>query len=336
MRSLPHSPEHTPAPVTAPVLPGLTVRDAERVASALEANLAASTRTVYASAWRQWEKWAAKRGIPALPASPEAIAAFLAERAESGISYGTIDLACSAIAFQHHEEGLPDPMMDLTVRRVRRGLRRIVGAAPRRQAHPLTLDELTQMVTAIDLKTSIGQRDRAMLLLGYAAALRPSELAALHLADVSSRHGGLLITVRRSKTDQDGYGQRVGVAAGTYHQTDPITALSEWLAARPSGPGPLFTRIQRCGNATGTAIDVRTVSRMVADRARSAGLEGLPVSGHSLRAGHATTAADPVPRERRFMSPTETPTRSLTCSTSRWKRPAASSPTRLTSATPRG
>ena len=123
---------------TGPDLPGLTARDAERVANALEANIAVSTRTVYASAWRQWEAWCRSRAITALPAPPEALAAYLAERAEAGLSYGTLDLACSAVAYQHNHEGLPDPTTDITLRRVRRGLRRIIGAAPRRQAHPLT------------------------------------------------------------------------------------------------------------------------------------------------------------------------------------------------------
>ena len=107
MRSLPSTPRTSIGPAPAPDLPGLTARDAERVAIALEANLAASTRTVYASAWRQWEAWCRRRGITAL-------AAFLAERAEAGLSYGTIDLTCSAIAHQHHQEGLPDPTTDMT------------------------------------------------------------------------------------------------------------------------------------------------------------------------------------------------------------------------------
>jgi hypothetical protein len=95
-----------------------------------------------------------------MPAAAEPLAAFLAERAESGICFGTIDGYCSAIAHRHHHEGLPDPTADVVVRRVRRGLRRIMGTAPRRQAHPLTVDELSQLVAAIDPLTAIGARDR--------------------------------------------------------------------------------------------------------------------------------------------------------------------------------
>ncbi|HEY0950792.1 tyrosine-type recombinase/integrase [Nocardioides sp.] len=170
-------------------------------------------------------------------------------------------------------------------------LRRVLGTAPRRQAHPLTVAELGQIVASIDPTSRIGVRDRAVHLLGYAAALRPSEIAALHLADVSVDSHGLLITIRRSKTDQEGQGQMVGVAAGLHAATDPIRALRAWLALRPAGPGGLFTRVPATRAITSEGIGPRTVSHLVRNRATAAGLGDLGVSGHSLRAGHATTAA---------------------------------------------
>jgi len=182
------SPSSTPAtaPIRAalradqPDLPGLTARDAERVAAAIEADLAASTRTTYASSWRQWEAWCDGRGVAALPAAPELIAAFLAERAEAGLTFGTIDAACSAIAHRHRQDGLAHPTVDITVRRVRRGLRRILGTAPVRQTHPLTPAEVGQIVASLYLNSACGRRDRALILIGYAAALRPSERGRRH------------------------------------------------------------------------------------------------------------------------------------------------------------
>lgn len=245
----------------------------------------------YASAWRQWGAWCRGRGIPALPAAPEALAAFLTERAEAGLCFGTLDGYCSAIAHRHHQEDLPDPTADVLVRRVRRGLRRIMGTAPRRQAHPLTLTELEQVVSTIDPGTAIGARDRTVILLGYASALRPGELSALDIADIIAKPVGILVAVRRSKTDQDSYGQLVGVARGQHRETDPIRALDAWLKIRPAGPGALFTRVYRAGTVTTERIGPRAVSRLVRARAIAAGFDGIPVTGHSLRAGHATTAA---------------------------------------------
>jgi integrase len=226
-----------------------------------------------------------------LPADPGSLAAYLTERAEAGLCNGTADGDCAAIAHRHYQEGLGDPTAAAVVRRVRRGLRRILGTAPHRQAHPLTVAELTQIVTSIDMASRIGVRDRAVLLLGYAAALRPSEIAALHLADVGFDSHGLLVTIRRSKTDQEGQGQMVGVAAGIHAATDPIRALRAWLDLRPAGAGPLFTRVPATRPITSEGIGPRTISDLVRDRAAAAGLGDLGVSGHSLRAGHATTAA---------------------------------------------
>jgi integrase len=269
----------------------LTASDAERIATAIEAELAPSTREMYASAWRQWERWCRGRGINAMPAAPEALAAFLAERAEAGLTFGTLDGYCSGIAHRHHQERLPDPTANVVVRRVRRGLRRIMGVAPRRQAHPLTVAELTQIVASIDTDTAIGIRDRAVILLGYASAMRPGEVSALDVDDLTPKPAGVLISVRRSKTDQDARGQFVGVARGDNRLTDPIRALDVWLEIRPSGPGALFTRVVCPGSVTAERIGPRAVSRLVQGRAIAAGFDGLPVTGNSLRAGHATTAA---------------------------------------------
>lgn len=166
-----------------------------------------------------------------------------------------------------------------------------MGVAPRRQAHPLTVSELAQIVSRIDTDRAIGIRDRAVILLGYASAMRPGEISALDVEDVITKPTGILISVRQSKTDQDGQGQLVGVARGDNRLTDPIRALDAWLMTRPVGPGALFSRVVYPGSVTSVRIGPRAVSRLVQQRANAAGFDGIPVTGHSLRAGHATTAA---------------------------------------------
>jgi integrase len=277
----------------------LTAIDAERIATAVDAELAASTRETYACGWRQWERWCWGRGIQPLPAPPEAIAAFLTERAEAGVHFTTLDCYCSGIAYRHRQEGLADPTADFLVRRVRRGLRRILGVAPIRQAHPLTVAELSQIVTSIDTDDGKDLRDRAILLLGYASAMRPGEISALDVEDIQRKPTGVLIRIRRSKTDPDAQGQLVGVARGENRLTDPIRALDAWLNVRPSAPGALFTRVLYRRHPTSERLGPRAISRTVQERANAAGFDGMPVSGHSLRAGHATMAAvNGVPIDR--------------------------------------
>lgn len=103
------------------------------------------------------------------------------------------------------------------------------------------------------------------------------------------RRGHAALTAVHS--DQDGHGQLVGVARGQHRQTDPLRALDAWLTTRPAGPGALFTRVYASGTATTERIGPRAVSRLVQARAITAGFDGIGVTGHSLRAGHATTAA---------------------------------------------
>ena len=274
-----------------PELPtGLTVDEAVRISEAITAAHAESTRTVYDFAWSQWEHGCSGRGATPLPAEPALICAYLTERAADGLSVGTIDLACGAIAYRHRMHGLRDPVLTEGVRQVRRGLRRIIGTAPRRQARPLGTGEIRQIVQDIDRSTALGARDAAIILLGFASAMRRSELTALTVADVESQPGGILLTIRRSKTDQYADGQVVAVAHGQHAVTDRIAALDAWLGHRGPDPGRLFTSM-RNQTVTREPISGEAISIVLRKRARAAELAAERITAHSLRAGHATSAA---------------------------------------------
>lgn len=114
----------------------LSVEETTRIAEAITASHAESTRTVYGWAWGHWERWCVDRGTTAMPAEPALICAYLTERAADGLSVGSIDLLCGAIAYRHRRRGVDDPILTEGVRQVRRGLRRIIGTAPHRVAKP--------------------------------------------------------------------------------------------------------------------------------------------------------------------------------------------------------
>ncbi len=286
----PSVPPQVPAGTSGDPWAGLTETDESRIAAALAAIHAESTRKVYAYAWRRWVHWCAGRGIVLFPAEPAAVCAYLTECAEQGLSLATIDSACSAIGYQHRSHGVGDPVDQDAVRQVRRGLRRIIGRAPRRPTRPLSVADVRGIITAIDRTTERGVRDTAILLLAFAGALRRSELAALALADLEPKPGRLLLHLRRSKTDREARGQAVGIAHGQHPLIDPIAALDAWLALRGAAPGPLFTSL-RGGRPSLLPISGNAVSNIVKERALAAGLSNGRISGHSLRAGHATSAA---------------------------------------------
>jgi integrase len=213
----------------------------------------------------------------------------------------SIDRALSAISAAHLDAGHPDPTRHSGVVRVRAGLRRSVGVAPKRLAYPLSTEEIRRIIDAIpdDLR---GVRDRALILTGFAGALRRSEVVALAVGDVTFRPKGAVLIIRSSKTDQEGVGQIIGIARGRRRSTDPVAALRRWLevAHLQDGNAPLFGPIAWSGvRSRSNALSGRDVARILQSRAAAAGLGDLPISGHSLRAGHATEAASRgVPADR--------------------------------------
>jgi len=145
------------------------------------------------------------------------------------------------------------------------------------------------MIGKSDGLTTRAVRDRAILALGLAAALRRSELVALQLADVQLVDAGVTVRVGYSKTDQEGEGATIAVPTGKTLR--PVAHLNAWLAIRGGEPGPLFTRIGTKGEYTAEAMSDRSVARLVKRYARLQGLDPEVIAGHSLRAGFLTEAA---------------------------------------------
>jgi integrase len=235
-----------------------------------------------------------------LPATPETLAEYLAHLAES-CRVSTLERRLTAIARAHEACGLASPAAHPGVRATLRGIRRTLAEqAPVRAAKsgkaPLSVEQLRAIVAATP-DTLAGQRDRALLLLGFAAALRRSELVALDLADLEHVPEGLIITLRRSKTDQEGAGRRIGVPYGGSSQTCPVAAARDWITSANLDRGPLFRRVDRHGNVGGRLSD-RSVALIVKAGATRVGIDPARVAGHSLRAGLATAAARAGKSER--------------------------------------
>jgi site-specific recombinase XerD len=134
-----------------------------------------------------------------------------------------------------------------------------------------------------------GVRDRALLLLGFAGAFRRSELVALDVADIAETETGLLVTIRRSKTDQDGEGVTIAIPRGDV--ACPARALREWLDAAGIEAGPILRPINKAGTVSGERLTDRSVANIVKAYAERAGFDANLFSGHSLRSGFLTSAA---------------------------------------------
>ena len=253
---------------------------------------AANTVRAYASDWRQFEDWCFARDLEPMPAMPEAVATYLAWLAQRGRADSTIGRHLAAIAWHHRQSGLVSPQhRDLrgVIADTLSGIRRKQRARPVAKKAPIMADDLARMIAAAEGDGPRAIRDRAIMALGLAAALRRSELVALHLADLELVPEGLRLMIRHSKSDQEGEGQVIAVPSG--RRLKPVAHLTKWLIVRGAEAGPLFFRTDRQGVMTREPMSDRSVARLVQRYASQVGLDPGAVGGHSLRSGFLTEAA---------------------------------------------
>lgn len=253
----------------------------------LEHNRSSATQRAYRSDWRIFEAWCADRGTQALPAEAATVAVFLASEASNGRRPATLGRRLAAIRAAHRAAGHEPPTGAELVQATHRGIRRTIGVAQTKKA-PATADQVLAMVGQCP-STLRGQRDCALLLLGFAGAFRRSELAGLRLEDLESVSEGLRIHLRRSKTDQEGAGRVVPIPRGRL--ACPVAAVRAWIDAAGLVTGPVFRRLGKGGRVLTTGLSPYSVGRVVKQYAEAVGLDPRAYGGHSLRAGFLTSAA---------------------------------------------
>jgi len=222
-----------------------------------------------------------------IPCSPETVAGYLAEIADTH-AVATIQRRLAAIAKAHRASGHDDPCRAELVKAAMRGIRRIKGVA-QREAQALQRDELFFVLERMGDRP-IDIRDKALLLIGFAAAFRRSELVGLDCDDVEHVRQGIVLHLRRSKTDQDGQGRKIAVPHGRTKWC-PVRHLADWLAYAEIERGPIFRSIDRHGRISSDRLSGEAVSVILKKRVAAAGFDPATFSGHSLRAGFATSAA---------------------------------------------
>ncbi|MBA9067181.1 site-specific recombinase XerD [Methylobacterium sp. RAS18] len=262
-----------------PVAPAEVVVFQDHLASAAQYALAEksdATRRAYASDWSDFAGWAAGLDQAVAPASAATVAAYLASLADRGLKASTIVRRAAAIGYMHRIAGHEPPTNAEAVKAVLRGIKRRVGVAVERKA-PATARAIGAMLKKVP-ETLTGKRDRAVLLLGFAAALRRSEIVGLTVADLERTPDGLFVHIRRSKTDQEGEGHIVAIPRGG--KLKPVEAVEDLLAAGGIKEGRVF------------GLTDRTVANIVKRYAEAAKLDPALFSGHSLRAGFVTSALE--------------------------------------------
>ena len=288
-----------------PVIDGTLASEREAADTYRRMAKADNTRRAYRAAVRAWCAWCANHGLPPLPASGQDVAAFLAGERVRKLSPETLKLRRAAIRYLHRAAGCPVPTDDVCVSETMAGITRDAarkGIVPRKKV-AATASILRRLLAPVagDLR---GLRDRAILLVGFAGALRRSELAAIRFEHLEKTDRGIRLSLPQTKGEQT---DAVTVPL-PYGDTElcPVHALEAWQLATGLTEGPVFRRIWLPpllkSTATGEppplprigtqAISPQTVAQIVQTRAMAAGFGRRDLGGHSLKRGALTTGMD--------------------------------------------
>jgi integrase len=270
----------------------------EAVNSFIVASKAPATVRAYRSDWVAFAAWCEALGVEALPSTPETVARYLTDLAGTK-AVATLQRRLTSISQAHEAAGHEPPTRASLVRTTWRGIRRTFGVVPARKA-PLRAADIRALVARLNLDRLGGLRDRALLVVGFAGAFRRSELVALDVGDVEWTDDGLLVCIRRSKTDQEGEGARVGLPYGSDPATCPVRTLRAWLDAAGIDEGAIFRHVDRHDRMLGR-MSGRAAAERVKRACAAAGLDERRYGGHSLRAGLITSAIEGGATENRTM-----------------------------------
>jgi integrase len=261
-----------------------------------QSSKAATTRRAYDSDWRHFHSWCVSNRLVALPATPDTVALYITELAdprpgEKARKVATITRRLTGINAAHHLAGFDSParMSHRAVQGVYQGIRRELGTAQTRK-RPLTRERIVKVLGNLEGPIAAA-RDKALLLIGFAGALRRSELAALRFEDLVWHKRGLTINIPRSKTDQESQGREVEILWGTNDRTCPILALEDWLKVANIENGFVFRSVGQYGSV-GKGMHPDSIGRRVKELVRRAKIANpKEYGGHSLRAGFVTEAS---------------------------------------------
>jgi len=268
----------------------------EIVTKYAQASISQNTQRAYRSAWKRFLYWTKEKCVSPLPVSEDFLGVYLATMAEGGASLSSIELALAAIQKAHSLKGLPSPAKYPFVRTLMGGIRRNLGHE-KHQKDPATADIIRKALSGLG-DSLIETRNRSLILLGFAGAFRRSELAGLCVEDLSFRDEGLLVKVRRSKTDQEGHGWTKAIFFASDPKSCPVRATKAWLERSKITGGRLFRSVDRHGRL-GSSLSDRAIAMVIKKV-----LPDGDFSGHSLRAGFITTAALQGKTERSIMKQT--------------------------------
>tara|TARA_B100000989_G_scaffold272949_1_gene230723 strand:- start:420 stop:1376 length:957 start_codon:yes stop_codon:yes gene_type:complete len=272
----------------------------------LKSSKAINTIRAYKSDFNDFELFCSKNGFKALPSEPEIISLYLTNLSTKNIKISTLKRRLVSIGVIHKIKGhYIDTKHPAIIENIM-GIKRRKGSVQKRKK-PLLINNLKKIINVIDTtnKEKINKlRDRSIILIGFSGGFRRNEIVSLDFEDLDFVDEGLKVSLKKSKTDQFGEGLVKGLPYFNNEQYCPVVSIQNWIKKSKINSGPLFRRFTKGSNLSVNRLSDQTVALLIKEYLKLAGIENKNYSGHSLRSGFATSAAESGAEERTIMAMT--------------------------------
>jgi len=272
----------------------------------LQSSKANNTVRAYKSDFNDFGLFCAQNGFKSLPSEPKIVSLYLTHLSTRDIKMSTLKRRLVSIGVIHKLKGhYLDTKHPIIIENIM-GIKRRKGSIQKGKK-PLLINSLKMIINVIDEYNKLDivkLRDRSIILMGFSGGFRRSEIVSLDYDDLDFVSEGLKINLKRSKTDQFGEGSVKGLPYFDNTKYCPVLSLKNWIKVSNINSGPLFRRFSKSSKLLENRLSDQTIALLIKKYLKLAGIENKNFSGHSLRSGFATSAAESGAEERSIMAMT--------------------------------
>ena len=272
----------------------------------LQSSKAPNTIRAYKSDFNDFGLFCVKNGFKSLPSDPKIVSLYLTHLSTKNAKISTLKRRLVSIGVIHKLKGFYLDTKHPSIIENLMGIKRRKGSIQKGKK-PILINSLKQIINVIDdQKENLikKQRDRTIILIGFSGGFRRNEIVSLDYSDLDFVNEGLKITLRKSKTDQFGEGLIKGLPYFDNAKYCPVVSAEKWIKISKIHSGPLFRRFLKGSILSQTRLSDQTVALLIKEYLKIAGIDNKNYSGHSLRSGFATSAAESGAEERSIMAMT--------------------------------
>ena len=272
----------------------------------LQNSKANNTVRAYKSDFNDFGLFCAKNGFKSLPSEPKIVSLYLTHLSTKGSKISTLKRRLVSIGVIHRLKGHYLDMKHPSIIENIMGIKRRKGSSQKGKK-PILISTLKKIINVIDEqnKEEIKKfRDRSIILIGFSGGFRRNEIVTLDHDDLDFVPEGVRINLRRSKTDQFGEGFTKALPYFDNSKYCPVVSLKKWIEISKIKSGAVFRRFSKGSKLSENRLTDQTVALLIKEYLKITGIDSKNYSGHSLRSGFATSAAESGAEERSIMAMT--------------------------------